>query len=1160
MKEGPDVLMATHLWEAAAAGVSCWKREAERLVSCAAVRGSSLQPDIRVGCCRTAEPERAPIRAPRHKWKRQAAVPRQPSKGRATAREVVDHYAVGKPTFGAAAGYGPNQAPPLRKTPRSGRGASARHQQPQSQPRSALMHPATTSDQFTQPAELYAQPPPPASAFEATVQAGMADLESIRQQMAMLEQPLDALRSEPDPEPELESAAPPGVYAAVRLNHMADLQNSPQHQRQQLEETGSLPPIGRTPRRQHSNNMPVSSPRIAGFTGSSLNSVVSSFNSPDRGRSGRQTTTRWRPEEELRLAEGVGFSKTTVGPIDWETVAAHVSAENLRGQRSRGAEECCQKWEAIQHGAALHELKLAVRMADAKRLQESLANAESVGFAGPEVEQAQAVLVRLQSAQKALSQMREASSAVRRQKYEDAGGEEAEQQDSECSLLELRNVIRRATGAAPLTLSAARKILRDHNHDRSGWIAYAEFRAALRDIDRDLDLADNDLRRVFRAVGKTDDGRVDLKRLAKSIWSSSLAVKTDDVETASPSRVAGGAGSPETNDRSNLQAHDSAAQHVHPDGQLVRELSLNADLASLMQYLGLEQYTEKLMSQGFEDVYTVSLASAADLHSIGFLMGHAVKLLQACEQFLAHGGPSPDSADGDLLLDAPLTGATAQAHEGSAATQVSNDVRSLHRRNEDLRRTANGTASAFARFTAKIDSTGAQTGLTLARAEGEFFPQPLSQLAGAQPSESDRTKAARAAAQYMAGLMCRHFHVWRRVSARGAYVQSVLVQRMVLNYKAALARAMARWGAYVVGLLAGEIRREDSPPLATDGKAHRPAAVAAKEEASEPEPEPEHAFTGPEPDSVDLPNAEAVYKSMAMMAPERGATHEAHEGQYRATDEMLPRLEASALAEQAAADAEIEDSNAEMQRLKVEEQAKAGIRPEAGQELPANERNPGTEPFGEELRTKTVGESQAASEPAAESPAHGQVMEGRSRSTARLAPSGTPVEVYRYVRGADDLTDELAEAETALSAGVLAPPAPAVDTEPEDQAPVLQARAIAAFAYPPEGQEAEPGDLSFGEGASVCIIAGLEQPSGWWTGFIEGDPTAKIGTFPSNYVQPLARCVYEYLPVQQGDLAMALGDVILVEDASSAWWVGTNTGNLEAGRGSFPSNYVEYLV
>jgi hypothetical protein len=162
--------------------------------------------------------------------------------------------------------------------------------------------------------------------------------------------------------------------------------------------------------------------------------------------------------------------------------------------------------------------------------------------------------------------------------------------------------------------------------------------------------------------------------------------------------------------------------------------------------------------------------------------------------------------------------------------------------------------------------------------------------------------------------------------------------------------------------------------------------------------------------------------------------------------------------------------------------------------------------------------------------------------------------------------EQLPEAEAVQNVGVVASPPQPLDTEPNvngqtpgDQMPALQARAIATFAYPPEGQEADPADLSFQEGASICITAGFEQPSGWWTGFVEDDPTAKTGTFPSNYVQPLARCVYEYLAVQQGDLSMAPGDIILIEDTSDEWWVGTNTRNLEAGQGSFPSNYVEYL-
>ena len=48
------------------------------------------------------------------------------------------------------------------------------------------------------------------------------------------------------------------------------------------------------------------------------------------------------------------------------------------------------------------------------------------------------------------------------------------------------------------------------------------------------------MRRVFRAVGKTDDGRVELKRLAKSIWSPELQVNSTgevDGAEASPSEI-----------------------------------------------------------------------------------------------------------------------------------------------------------------------------------------------------------------------------------------------------------------------------------------------------------------------------------------------------------------------------------------------------------------------------------------------------------------------------------------------------------------------------------------------------------------------------------------------------------------------------------------------
>ena len=76
---------------------------------------------------------------------------------------------------------------------------------------------------------------------------------------------------------------------------------------------------------------------------------------------------------------------------------------------------------------------------------------------------------------------------------------------------------------------------------------------------------------------------------------------------------------------------------------------------------------------------------------------------------------------------------------------------------------------------------------------------------------------------------------------------------------------------------------------------------------------------------------------------------------------------------------------------------------------------------------------------------------------------------------------------------------------------------------------------------------------------MEDNPTV-TGQFPSNYVHPLARCVYEFFPAQEGDLAMAPDDIVLVTENASEWWRGTNTGNPEAGEGSFPANYVEYLA
>jgi hypothetical protein len=332
-----------------------------------------------------------------------------------------------------------------------------------------------------------------------------------------------------------------------------------------------------------------------------------------------------------------------------------------------------------------------------------------------------------------------------------------------------------------------------------------------------LDIEDSDLRRVFRAVGKTDDGRVELKRLAKSIWSPELQVNSTgevDGAEASPSEIdqlnqlisakkasphsahnnnqqhsqqagqddsIGSAGVEADNLNRSMsfseQALDPAAADGSEQQQVEAEASFDDDLQGLMQSVGLEQYTDALLAQGFEDVYTVSLASPMDLQSIGFRMGHALKLLQACERMLSHGAyggvSSPGGGGGGDVVNAPPLGAASPAAVDQPVGELLHEEQSRAQEIEELRRTAGGTARAFARYTAAIDPTGATTG-AMARAEAAFFQAPLSKEVSS--SEPERTKAARAAAHYMARLLCQNFHSWRRVAARRTYVQGVLLQ------------------------------------------------------------------------------------------------------------------------------------------------------------------------------------------------------------------------------------------------------------------------------------------------------------------------------------------------------------------------------------------------
>ena len=492
LREGPVVLMTTQTWDASKASMP--------------------------------EKPTKPARTHRRQWKRQAAIPRQ-SRGRDTAREAVDHY--GGPTegatYGAAAGYGPNQSSPRapRNTPRGARPAAPRRTRPPAE------------EQEPSPYDEQPPPLPPQaghSQFAADVHDGLADLEDLQRQVAALEQPVDD-----------GSVLPPISAGSPRSARHAS--GVPLTSPKSLAEAGSgargiLHSTDRE--RAHAGTPPRGSPRSQRSGSSSTESTPRSGGRSTR----RRRKSRWRPEEELRLAEGVGFFGQT-GVEDWAAVAAHVNTDgrgNIRqysavrggGQpRPRGAEECRDKWAVIQHGAVVHELKLATKMADKHRLVTTLATASAVGLEGEVVTKAQAVLEQILGADRELLRMREASATARRQAVDEMGeeGEAAEEEERlERAVQRLPQVREKIREAVPLSVPAAARLLRSHNRDRSGWLAFTEFRAALRESAENqrppkrLAVEDNDLRRAFRAVGKSDDGRVELTRLAKSIWSPPLEV------------------------------------------------------------------------------------------------------------------------------------------------------------------------------------------------------------------------------------------------------------------------------------------------------------------------------------------------------------------------------------------------------------------------------------------------------------------------------------------------------------------------------------------------------------------------------------------------------------------------------------------------------------
>jgi len=124
----------------------------------------------------------------------------------------------------------------------------------------------------------------------------------------------------------------------------------------------------------------------------------------------------------------------------------------------------------------------------------------------------------------------------------------------------------------------------------------------------------------------------------------------------------------------------------------------------------------------------------------------------------------------------------------------------------------------------------------------------------------------------------------------------------------------------------------------------------------------------------------------------------------------------------------------------------------------------------------------------------------------------------------------------------------------------------------------EPNELSFTEGSIINVT--YQDESGWW----EGELNGQVGVFPSNHVVVIdngaaaasslatstpiqepaveeaygeCRALYSYNAEEEGELSIAAGEVLSVEEQDDeGWYYGRNQNG---DYGKYPSNYVELL-
>ncbi|EGC35502.1 hypothetical protein DICPUDRAFT_92017 [Dictyostelium purpureum] len=113
----------------------------------------------------------------------------------------------------------------------------------------------------------------------------------------------------------------------------------------------------------------------------------------------------------------------------------------------------------------------------------------------------------------------------------------------------------------------------------------------------------------------------------------------------------------------------------------------------------------------------------------------------------------------------------------------------------------------------------------------------------------------------------------------------------------------------------------------------------------------------------------------------------------------------------------------------------------------------------------------------------------------------------------------------------------------------------------------EENEITFKANDLIKVV--LKDESGWWQGSVVGDPTGRVGSFPSNFIKSDApnqkkvdvtgskcKVLYDYHPDCEGELDIQEGEILTIEYEDEGWYFGSNSKGVA---GKYPSNYVQCL-